>query len=298
MLDYFLVETLQVVIQSGTFQKAANLLRITQSAVSQRIQLLEQQFGQPLLVRTSPPALTQAGRELVRHYEQVALLQDSFLNEMKSKLANKKPVILRLAVNTESLVSWFVDAITPLMKRTRLLVAIHRADQDETIKLLREGAVLACVSTLAKPLPGCVSTRLGKMLYRCVASNDFIEKYFQRGIDACSLQEAPAAIFDEADRLHDIFLTSRLRTTRLPAIPYTYVPSPEGLVRFAVEGLAYSILPSFLVDPHLKSGRLTDLFPQRPYRMRFYWHSVDWLVPTIQQLSDEITKHTKQMLEQ
>ena len=66
MLDYKLIEALALVTQGGGFDKAANALNITQSAVSQRVKLLEEQMGQILVARTSPPQLTSAGQNLLR----------------------------------------------------------------------------------------------------------------------------------------------------------------------------------------------------------------------------------------
>lgn len=50
--DYRALQALDTVIRERGFERAAQKLCITQSAVSQRIKQLENLFGQPLLVRT------------------------------------------------------------------------------------------------------------------------------------------------------------------------------------------------------------------------------------------------------
>ncbi|MCF6245863.1 MAG: LysR family transcriptional regulator [Desulfobacula sp.] len=55
MLDYKLLEALGCVIHELGFDKASQKLFITQSAVSQRIKALEDQVGQILVTRTTPP---------------------------------------------------------------------------------------------------------------------------------------------------------------------------------------------------------------------------------------------------
>lgn len=55
--DYRTLQALDAVIRERGFERAAQKLCITQSAVSQRIKQLENMFGQPLLVRTVPRAL-------------------------------------------------------------------------------------------------------------------------------------------------------------------------------------------------------------------------------------------------
>ncbi|MGG5808543.1 LysR family transcriptional regulator [Falsiroseomonas sp. CW058] len=67
------------VAQSGSMREAANRLRLAQSAVSRRIQLLEEELGLPLLERGARGvALTPAGEILLEHGRE-ALLQDERL---------------------------------------------------------------------------------------------------------------------------------------------------------------------------------------------------------------------------
>ncbi len=58
--DYRTLQALDSVIRERGFERAAQKLCITQSAVSQRIKQLENLFGQPLLVRTVPPRPTES----------------------------------------------------------------------------------------------------------------------------------------------------------------------------------------------------------------------------------------------
>ena len=80
------LNTLIASVEAGTFSKAAELLHITQSAVSQRIKFLEEHFGQQLLDRSGQRlALTPAGQIvfskakdiLDKEKELLSCLQDS-----------------------------------------------------------------------------------------------------------------------------------------------------------------------------------------------------------------------------
>ena len=64
MFDYKLLAALAAVVEQGGFERAAQLLGLSQSAVSQRIKLLEARVGQPVLLRAAPPAPTEIGRRL------------------------------------------------------------------------------------------------------------------------------------------------------------------------------------------------------------------------------------------
>ena len=58
MFDYKLLAALAAVVEQGGFERAAQLLGLSQSAVSQRIKLLEARVGQPVLLRAAPPIVT------------------------------------------------------------------------------------------------------------------------------------------------------------------------------------------------------------------------------------------------
>jgi len=102
MLDNRLIEALALVVQEGGFDKAAKALNITQSAVSQRVKLLEELTGQVLLARTTPPQATLAGRKFLKYYLQVRRLEDDLMGEI-NQTDNKKFTPIALGVNADSL---------------------------------------------------------------------------------------------------------------------------------------------------------------------------------------------------
>ncbi|MDO4073231.1 LysR family transcriptional regulator, partial [Clavibacter michiganensis] len=69
------LRTLAAVIDTGTLDAAARALRLTPSAVSQRITALERSAGRVLLRRTRPATTTEAGDAVLRHARQVLLLE-------------------------------------------------------------------------------------------------------------------------------------------------------------------------------------------------------------------------------
>ena len=64
-MDIQELEVLSAVIETGGFGKAAKKLLLTQSAVSQTIARMEQRVGTSLVVRSSPPKPTPAGRRVL-----------------------------------------------------------------------------------------------------------------------------------------------------------------------------------------------------------------------------------------
>src|SRR5690606_31637952 len=69
------LETLAAVVDAGTFDAAATRLRVTPSAVSQRIKAFERELGRVLVVRSKPVQPTASGDALVRLARQLTLLE-------------------------------------------------------------------------------------------------------------------------------------------------------------------------------------------------------------------------------
>ncbi len=74
-LDYRGLAVLDAVCTSGSFEKAALALGISQSAVSQRIKALEDATGRLLVVRGTPSVATGLGQRLVVHHRHVKLME-------------------------------------------------------------------------------------------------------------------------------------------------------------------------------------------------------------------------------
>ena len=58
--------TFATVIEYGTFDAAADILRVSPSAISQRIKAMEQIAGKVLLRRSNPVTPTDAGQSVLR----------------------------------------------------------------------------------------------------------------------------------------------------------------------------------------------------------------------------------------
>lgn len=120
--DYRTLQALDAVIRERGFERAAQKLCITQSAVSQRIKQLENMFGQPLLVRTVPPRPTEQGQKLLALLRQVELLEEEWLGDEQT---GSTPLLLSLAVNADSLATRLLPALAPVLADS-LSVSIYR----------------------------------------------------------------------------------------------------------------------------------------------------------------------------
>ena len=200
-IPFELAETIAVVIDEGTLDAAARRLHITPSAVSQRIKTLEEQLGRVLLVRSKPARPTEAGAAVVRLARQAALLEHDAIAVLGADPDDAARITMPLAVNADSLATWFLEPLARLSQQHPVVFELHRDDQDFTAGLLESGTVMGAVTSRATPVAGCRVSVLGAMRYEAVATPAFVARWFADGVDARSLADAPVVDFDRRDDL-------------------------------------------------------------------------------------------------
>ncbi len=295
MLDYKLIEALAMVVREGGFEKGANALHISQSAVSQRIRLLEEQMGQVLLTRTTPPRPTSGGQTILKHYLQVNHLEQD-LAACAGERAAPFFSTMAVGVNADSLATWFLNAIDSFLMEERVLLDIRVDDQEQTHRLLRDGEVMGCITALDQPMQGCRIDPIGRMIYRMVATPGFVHQWFPDGITMASASRAPAVIFNRKDTLHQQLLTQALGKGPTD-MPIHYVPSAEKFADFIASGLAYGMLPEQQIVPLAESREIIDLAPGYSVAVDLYWHCWNLNATLLKKLSEQLIQHGRRLLE-
>ncbi len=263
MFDYTQLATLAAVLRTGSFETAAAHLGVTQSAVSQRIKALEEQFGAILVLRETPTQATELGARLARHYEQVQVLERG-LEAGKEQTGPWTSV--RIAVNADSLATWIVPAMADCPD---LLFDIAVEDQDHSADWLRRGEVVGAVTAREKPVQGCDVHPLGALRYCASASPAFMERWFPDGVTADALGHAPTMVFNQNDGLQADWI--KRKTGKVIAAPTHWVPSTQGFVDGALAGLGWGMNPEHLIRRELAEGRLLSLDPDLVYDVPLFW---------------------------
>jgi LysR family transcriptional regulator (chromosome initiation inhibitor) len=271
--DYPLLEALAAVAREGTFEAAARSLNITQSAVSQRIKLLEEKAGAVLIVRGRPCVATDYGQQLYRHVEQVHLLEHDLRKSLTSieNPSSGMPAVIRIAVNMDSLATWFPEAIQRAGSELNLHFDVIPDDQEHTAERLRSGEALAAVTAEATPLHGCRRVPLGAMEYIAVATPRFIAANFRDGVSLEAVSKATHMVFDRKDLLLQQWFLNAFG--EVAAHVGHSVPSVSGYVACTVNGAGWGLNPRFCVEPHLDDGSLVEFVPGTSVFVPLYWQS-------------------------
>jgi len=296
MFDYKLIEAMATVYQEGGFDKAARSLHLTQSAISQRVKLLEDQAGQVLLVRSTPPEVTSAGRRLLGHYLKVRKLEDDLLEDFSTE-DEKHFASLAIGVNADSLATWFPRAIGSLFESEKVTLDIRTDDQEQTHRMLKNGEVVGCISSRKQPMQGCRASYLGKMDYRLFATPAFAARWFPDGFNLKKARKAPALVFNRKDNLHRELFS--LALGELPApLPSHYIPSSEKFAFFISSGWAYGMLPIQQSRPLVKAGKIINLAPGCSVPVALYWHCWNLESRLLKKLSRVLIDGATRLLEQ
>lgn len=290
-LDFAQLRTFTTVLDEGTFEGAAAVLRVTPSAVSQRIKSLEQHVGQVLLRRTRPVSATAAGEVVMRLARQVARLEQDAAEELGLGADTGSYATIPLVVNADSMSTWMLRALARMPVRYRALFELHREDEFHSTDLLRDGTAMAAVTSVPEPVQGCTSEKLGAMRYHAMASVDFAERWFPEGMTPTELREAPMLTFDRKDDMQDRFVRKRTRRRLNP--PRNYVPGALEFVEAARLGLGWAMLPDAMVAD---TTDLVSLAPDDPIAVPLYWQRWRLDSPVLDALTDAVRRTAREVL--
>lgn len=281
------------ILRLGSFEAAADALGVTQSAISQRLKALEDNFGSILVQRSTPCRGTAAGLRLAAHANSVTLMEAELSRELRQGAHASqalKPVVI--AVNADSLATWVPTALDSSGAfRYEVLVD----DESISAEWLRRGEVMAAVTTQDSPVRGCNAYPLGCMRYISTASPAFMRQWMPEGPTPATLSKAPMLRFSANDNLQTNWLRQHFGAGLNP--PVHFIPSTTGFVEATSAGLGWALNPASLVEPHLANGTLVEVLPASHHNNPLYWQISRILAPALSSLTDKLRQNAKKALE-
>ncbi len=290
MLDPNQLAALAAVHRRGSFDLAAAMLRVTASAISQRVKALEEQTGTLLVRRGQPCVATAAGLRLIRHHDEVEVLERTLRQDLPQ--LGTGPLTLRIAVNADSLATWVLPA---LAECDGFLFDLVIDDQDVSQDWLRRGEVVAAITAHAAAPPGCDSLPLGALRYLATASPAYFGRWMPDGPTAAALAQAPGLTFSDKDKLQERWAARQFPGAR-GAFPTHRLASSQGFVEACLLSLGWAMNPEALVRPHLKAGRLVDLAPGTALDVPLHWQFTRLAAPALAPLTRAIRAHAAKAL--
>ena len=143
-IDIMRLEQLQAflsVAETGSFQKAARLQRVTQSTISRQVRSLEESAGMELLHRTTPARLTVAGERLFPRARKICDEWSLGLQEIADLVGGKQTELCVAAIH--SVCSHFLPTVLQQFHAAHANVQLRVTSlgSDRALKVLRDGLV-------------------------------------------------------------------------------------------------------------------------------------------------------------
>lgn len=270
MLDRHQLEAFASVVETMSFERAAERLNITRAAISQRIKALEDALSAAVLVRSKPLTLTLAGEVLFKHVAAVRMLEADTLNQIDPH-GSRRAMPLAIGVDVYSIDAWFSSVAQQIIRRNVVELEIVVDTADATFPALTRGEIIGCVSTVSRPALGCVAEPLGDMMFRCVASPAFMARHFANGFTLHATASAPAVSVGRRTTLLERYFDATFGAA-FGHYRKNLVPSVASQIDTITADLGYGMLPEQTVLPLLGSGVLVDVRRDFSFPVPLYWH--------------------------
>jgi DNA-binding transcriptional LysR family regulator len=265
-VDLELLRTFVTVVHRRGMRRAAEVLHVTQPAVSARIRELERQLDSPLFERLGRRLhLTEAGRVLLEEGGEMLAAADD-LQQKLSRLRGLERGTLRLA--TIDAVSIYllpevylefrrahpqIELIVQVVDSRRVLAAVRDLEADLGFLALPGAAPRPPSQPELEIVPICEDRLV------CVASPSHTLAA-ERHVDLAAIASQPLVLYSRGSNTRAA-LDAVFRSHGLVPNVVMETESPEAMRRLAEVGVGIAILPEAQIRDVLAAGRLHALFP-------------------------------------
>ncbi|WP_226534256.1 LysR family transcriptional regulator [Microbacterium paraoxydans] len=245
-----LTRTLAAVADAGSLDGAARELRVTPSAVSQRLKALETLLGQVVLVRSKPVRLTTTGAYVVRFARQAEMLERETLRGLGllSEGASRRRATVAVEVDLSSV---WLSAVA----RAAVVAPmdLHIIDEPAKGQSLSSDDIIFRVTTSPEEMSGTHTVDLGQGMLDAVAAPAFIDRWITRGAQRADFTSAPAVIVRGREARHQTFVEA---ASLASSSALSTVASTSAAKALLLEGAAWGLLPRYEARREIQMGRL------------------------------------------
>ncbi|NJL53075.1 MAG: LysR family transcriptional regulator [Hydrococcus sp. SU_1_0] len=248
------------VMRQGSFAAVARERNIDPSSVSRAIALLEQELGVKLLQRTTRQiSPTEAGTTYFNRIEPlVEELQQAV--ELVSDISGSPKGTIRVTAS----VSFGIQCIVPLLDKFQAKypeLTIELLLTDAVVDLLTDRVDLAVRLGLLEDST-LIAQRLIKTNYVVCASSRYLERKGEpnqpNNLDQHNCLLFPLAGF----RSRWLFKDRAGLIETIPVKGNTIISNAIALKQCTLSGMGLTLLPRWLIDPELESGKLTQVLSE------------------------------------
>lgn len=250
------------VVEQGSLTAAADELGISRSMVSQHLKKLELRCATQLIHRTTRTmALTEDGQSFYHYCAELLQLAKQAENSTKpqdKELQGSLKISAPVCLGEQNLIQHIgeFNKCYPKIRITLLL-------EDRRLNLLENNIDIAIQTEQATEL---TSIRLGQFDEYLIASPEYVEQHGSPlHPDMLAKHQwimQSSNYLPKSCQLQNSFGDK----FKIKINPFISCNSNHGIVKLAKQGLGIAILPSYLVQPQINSGKFVHILPD--YHLR------------------------------
>ncbi|SUA92287.1 LysR family transcriptional regulator [Pandoraea pulmonicola] len=254
---------------AGSFARTAEQLDQTPSQITRAISALEAHLGTRLLHRTTRAmSLTPAGERYLRRTREVIDAIDQSEREAQGTAMHARG---RLRVHcSASIANRLLIPLVEPFGQAHPEVALDLTIGPRVPDLIREPFDVAFVAARSLPGSELVGIELGSIRNVLCAAPEYIAQHGRpahpEALEQHRCLQLVAPEYDDS-----LWCFGETRNAPLKIDPFLTVDTSASLVIAARQGTGIALLPSFVVEDDLQTGRLVELLPQfRPASLNLY----------------------------
>ncbi len=276
MNEFGAIPVFVAVVENDGFSAASRVLGISKSAVSKRINQLENHLGVRLLHRTTRKlSLTEAGERYFEHAAQ-ALTAAGQAEDAVTELQGEPQGKLKIS-SPMSFGRLHVAPLIPIFTQRYPKILIDLVMDDRNIDLVAEGFDLA-IRSGDMPASTLIARKLAPLRQVLCASPDYIDRYGMP-VTPSELSERNCILFSYSGDANEWTLKKGGKSEAVLVSGSYRVNNSEAILVALREGIGIGRLPTFVAGPDLREGNLVRIlesyqipdhtfyavFPERQY---------------------------------
>lgn len=263
------LDAFMAVVQNRTVHAAADVLCLTQTAVTQRIRTLETNLRTTLFTRTRRGmTLTQEGESLLHYCHGALQLEGEVLAQIKGE-SHDATIELSISGPSSLLSSRVVPNVADLSSEyEHLRFRFIYNDEESRHKALKEGKVDFAIMEPQDAAPEMARKALEPEHYVLVASAQWKERKLKDIIEKESIID-----FDPEDQITYSYL-KQYKLFDLAKHDRFFANQTDAVAKLAAQGLGYTTLTEEFAKPYVDRGELIVLNKNQVYEypMLLAWY--------------------------
>lgn len=250
----------EAIVKKGTVHGAAEALFLTQTAVTQRLRLLEQKMKTTLFIRSRRGMeLTAEGEQLHRYCQRVIEMGGTLLASIQGA-GHVADCRIKIAGPTSVMRSRIIPQCQAVMKAfPKLAMSFWIDDSINISQQLKSGAFDLVILPPEQVVPEMISKTLTPEHYLLVCSSQWKNRSLMDIISHEKIID-----FDESDQMSFSYLRSYGLLEYIQPERH-FVNNTESIAQLFIDELGYGVLTEEFAAPYIKSGALHVINDQKPY---------------------------------